>query len=52
MAAVIKCECGWELCAETGAELVAAMERHVAEKHPDVAAPPSPADVLAMAEEA
>jgi hypothetical protein len=52
MGGVIRCECGWELHAENSEELVSAMERHVAEQHPDVAAPPSRADVLAMAEEA
>jgi hypothetical protein len=52
MGAVIRCECGWEFRADTGDELVNAMERHVAEQHPDLPSPPSPADVLAMAEEA
>jgi hypothetical protein len=51
MTAVIRCECGWELSAETSAELVAAMERHVAAAHPDLEQPPQPSDVLAMIEQ-
>jgi hypothetical protein len=51
MTAVIRCECGWELSADTSAELVAAMEAHVAAAHPDLPRPPQPADVLAMIEE-
>jgi hypothetical protein len=51
MTAVIRCECGWELSADTRDELVAAMESHVVAAHPDLAQPPQPADVLAMIEE-
>jgi hypothetical protein len=51
MTAVIRCECGWELSAETSADLVAAMERHVAAAHPELAQPPQPSDLLAMIEE-
>ena len=51
MTALIRCECGWECRAETGDEIVAAMERHVVDDHPDLPCPPSRADVLAMADE-
>ena len=51
MAAQIRCECGWQFSAESGDELVAAMNRHVADAHPDLPSPPAPDDVLAMAEE-
>jgi Protein of unknown function (DUF1059) len=51
MTAVIRCECGWELSADTSDELVAAMESHVAASHPELPQPPHPADVLAMIEE-
>jgi hypothetical protein len=51
MTAVIRCECGWELSADTSADLVAAMERHVAAAHPDLVRPPQRSDVLAMIEE-
>jgi len=49
--AVTRCECGWELRAESRDALVAAMERHLAEEHPDLPAPASRADLLAMVEE-
>jgi hypothetical protein len=39
------------LQADTREEAAAAMERHVAEEHPDLASMPSRADLLAMVEE-
>jgi hypothetical protein len=51
MAARIRCECGWEHHAMSSDELVAEMNRHVADAHPDLASPPARADVLAMVEE-
>ena len=51
MPAVIRCECGWEWRGESSDDLVRAMLAHLAEDHPDLPAPPSSADVLAMAEE-
>ena len=51
MTAVIRCECGWESSATSTDEAVAAMKQHVADAHPDLPAPPTPADLRAMAEE-
>jgi hypothetical protein len=48
--AVIRCECGWALRAESSEELVAAMEQHLVEEHPDLPAPAPRADLLAMVE--
>ena len=44
------CECGEVARAETEDELIAAVERHVAEQHPDLVGKFSPDDILAMAE--
>jgi hypothetical protein len=50
MSWAITCECGCRLTEETDAALTDAARRHVAAEHPAVA-PPSAADVLAMAEQ-
>lgn len=47
----IDCPCGARIYAATEAELVEAAQRHVAEAHPVVAAPPTASDVLSMAYE-
>ena len=51
MPTVIRCECGWTCTAASREEVVAEMQRHLAAEHPDLAAPPTPGDLLAMAEE-
>jgi hypothetical protein len=48
---MIGCECGWTFRSVSSDELVAAMQRHVTDAHPELPKPPSRADVLAMAEE-
>lgn len=52
MAKVINCECGETVRAESDDELVAKVERHVGEAHPELVGKMSRDDVLAMAEEA
>ena len=47
----IRCDCGWKVHAESDELLIAAMLRHLADDHPDLASAPSLADLLAMAEE-
>ncbi|MCZ7588571.1 MAG: DUF1059 domain-containing protein [Gaiella sp.] len=49
---VINCECGRIVRAGTEDEIVAAVERHVAEDHPELVGKISREDILAMAEEA
>ena len=49
-ALVMTCECGEVARAETEDELIAAVERHVAEQHPDLVGTFSREDILAMAE--
>jgi hypothetical protein len=51
MTAVIRCECGWSVEADSPEEAADAMRRHVADEHPDLPSPPSSADLRAMAEE-
>ena len=51
MSKVINCECGVTLRADSDDELVAQAERHIGDKHPDLAGTMSRDDVLAMAEE-
>jgi hypothetical protein len=51
MSAVVRCECGWSAEADSRERAVAAMQRHLADEHPDLPSPPSRADLLAMAEE-
>jgi predicted small metal-binding protein len=50
MALVLTCECGEVARAETEDELIAAVERHVAQQHPDLVDKFSREDILAMAE--
>jgi hypothetical protein len=50
MALAMTCECGEVSRADTADELIAAVERHVAEQHPDLAGTLSREDILAMAE--
>jgi predicted small metal-binding protein len=52
MAKVINCECGEVVRADDDDELVAKVERHVGEAHPDLVGKMSRDDILAMAEEA
>ena len=52
MTKVINCECGEVVPAESDDELIATVERHVGEAHPDLVGKLSRDDVLAMAEEA
>lgn len=51
MGKVINCECGEVVTAETDDELVAKVQRHVGEAHPELVGKMSREDVLAMAEE-
>ncbi len=51
MGRVINCECGQVVSAVGDDELVATVERHVAEHHPELAGKLSRADILAMSEE-
>ena len=50
MGFVMTCECGEVVRVETEDELVAAVERHVADHHPDLVGRFSREDILAMAE--
>ncbi len=50
MAKVINCECGQAVRAETDDELVANVEEHVRNDHPELAGQMSREDILAMAE--
>ena len=50
MALIMHCECGEVSRAETEDELIASVERHVAEQHPDLVGTFSRDDILAMAE--
>ena len=52
MGKVINCECGEVVRADSDDELVAKVERHVSEAHPELVGKMSREDVLAMAEEA
>jgi hypothetical protein len=52
MGKVINCECGAVVRAENDDELVAKVERHVGEVHPDLDGKLSREDILGMAEEA
>lgn len=52
MTKLVNCECGDVVRGETDDELVAAVEKHVDEHHPDLVGTLSRADILAMAEEA
>ena len=52
MPKVINCECGEVIRADEDDELVAKVEQHVAQAHPELVGQMSRDDVLAMAEEA
>jgi predicted small metal-binding protein len=49
MAMVVHCECGTDVRGETEDELVAAVERHVEESHPEMAGKMSREQILGMA---
>ena len=49
---VINCECGETVRAESDDELVAKVEAHVGQSHPELVGKMSREDVLGMAEEA
>jgi len=51
-AKVINCECGQTVRADTDDELVAKVEGHVQQDHPELVGKLSREDVLAMAEQA
>jgi hypothetical protein len=51
MAKVIHCPCGADVTGETDDELVAAVEQHVQEKHPDRVGKMSREEILGAAEE-
>jgi hypothetical protein len=50
MAMILTCECGEVARAETEDELIAVVERHVAEQHPELVGRFSREDILGMAE--
>jgi predicted small metal-binding protein len=52
MAKVVNCECGYTVRGEDDDEIVANVEAHVREAHPEMAGQMSREQVLAMAEEA
>jgi predicted small metal-binding protein len=52
MAKVVNCECGYTVRGEDDDELVANVEEHVRQQHPELAGRMSREQVLAMAEEA
>ena len=51
MAKIINCECGEVERGETDDELVAAVEAHIRQDHPDLVGKLSREDILSMAEE-
>ena len=51
MSLVINCECGRVLTADTEDEIVAKVERHVDEDHPELVGKLSRDDIVAMSEE-
>jgi predicted small metal-binding protein len=51
MSLLINCECGRVVKAETEDEIVAKVEQHVSEDHPELAGKLSRADIVAMSEE-
>jgi predicted small metal-binding protein len=52
MAKVVNCECGYTVRGEDDDEIVANVEEHVRQAHPEMAGQMSREQVLAMAEEA
>lgn len=51
MGMVVNCECGRQIRAEDEQDVIAKVEAHVAEDHPELVGKLSRDDVLAMAEE-
>jgi predicted small metal-binding protein len=51
MSLLINCECGRVVKAQTEDEIVAKVERHVAEDHPGLVGKLSREDIVAMSEE-
>ena len=51
MGKVINCECGETVRADSDDELVAKVERHVGEAHPELVGKMGRDDILGMAEE-
>jgi hypothetical protein len=51
MSRVVNCECGEIVRAESDSELVAQVEAHVAQAHPEMVGRLSRDDILGMAEE-
>lgn len=51
MSLLINCECGRIVKAETEDEIVAKVEQHVSEDHPELVGKLSREDILAMSEE-
>jgi predicted small metal-binding protein len=52
MAKVVNCECGYTVRGEDDDEIVANVEEHVRQQHPEMAGQMSREQVLAMAEDA
>ena len=51
MSLLINCECGRVLTAKTEDEIVAKVEQHVSEDHPELVGKLSREDIVAMSEE-
>jgi len=51
MSLLINCECGRVVKAQTEDEIVAKVEQHVAEDHPELVGKLSREDIVAMSEE-
>jgi predicted small metal-binding protein len=51
MSKVVHCQCGTDIQAESDDDLVARVEDHVAESHPEMAGSMSREQILGMAEE-
>lgn len=51
MALLINCECGRVVKAETEDEIVAKVEQHVSEDHPELVGKLSREDIVAMSEQ-
>jgi predicted small metal-binding protein len=51
MSKVLNCECGYTVRGKDDEELLAGVEQHIAEQHPDLVGTISRDDLLSMAEE-
>jgi predicted small metal-binding protein len=51
VARVINCTCGYVVRGNSDEELLAEAHKHMEESHPDLANPPSDAELLASAQE-